>query len=233
MLQIKTFSPILFLNILLFLFFTSCTQQDNSQWIETIENDKITTDRIKRAFDTEIEYLSRQQSIEKNNLIEIINKDVDELEDQLKPIHQKFQKKNFYNTYKSMLIVKNAAEKTGFSNRPDIKDIIEYVRTQTISQLYLQEEIEKRIKISDEDANKECQNLRNKDPRFKVLTIDKCIMVARGYLKNELSNREFQYTLDKIKERLVYKTNDKFDIDEYLKNESDLKGAKTSTKPSN
>ncbi|MCB1143410.1 MAG: lipoprotein LipL31 [Leptospiraceae bacterium] len=211
---------LLFLSIVV----TSCSQ-DSSQWIESIENDKITVDRVKKAYDIEIEYFSRTQNIEKQNLIEIINKDIDELEEQLKPVHQKFQKKNFYENYKNMLIMKNAAEKTGFASRPDIKEVLDYYQNQALSQLYLQEEVEKRIKITDEDARNECKRLREEDQRFAALTLEKCIMIGKGYLKQRISANIFDNVLSKIKEKLVYKSNDKFDLDEYLKNDTDLKSS--------
>ena len=207
--------------LLLFIIF-NCNE-DNSQLIETIGGDKITTNRIKSAFETEIEYFSRMQNLEKKNLIEIINKDVDELDEQLKPIQQKFQKKNFYDNYRNSVIVRSAADKTGFSNRPEIKEIIKYIETQTIAQLYIQEEVEKKIKISDEDAQNECTRLRTTDKRFVSLPLDKCILIARGYLKSNQSQAEFQRVMERIKERVEINHNDKFDLDQYLKNEADLK----------
>ena len=107
--------------------------------------------------------------------------------------------------------------------------MIKYIENQTIAQLYLQEEIEKKIKISDEDAQNECTRLRGTDKRFVSLPLDKCIQIARGYLKSNQSQAEFQRVMERIKERVEIKHNDKFDLDAYLKNESDLK--ETDSKP--
>jgi len=222
-----------FLLISLFAFFlnlNSC-KEDNSQLIESIGSEKITTNVIKQAFETEIEYFSRVQNLEKKNLLEIINKDVEELDEQLKPIQQKFQKKNFYDNFRNAVIVRSAAEKTGFTSRPEIKDILKYIEGQTIAQLYIQEEIEKKIKISDEDAQNECSRLRGTDKRFASLPLDKCILIARGYLKSNQSNAEFQRVMERIKERVEIKHNDKFDLDQYLKNETDLKGPEVKQTP--
>jgi hypothetical protein len=208
--------------------FLNCNE-DNSQQIETIGGEKITTNKIKTAYETEIDYFSRMQNLEKKNLIEIINKDIDELDEQLKPIHQKFQKKNFYENHRNSLIFRSAADKSGFTSRPEIKEMIKYIENQTIAQLYLQEEIEKKIKISDEDAQNECTRLRTTDKRFVSLPLDKCIQIARGYLKSNQSQAEFQRVMERIKERVEIKHNDKFDLDAYLKNESDLK--ETDSKP--
>lgn len=211
------------ITILSLILLSQACNEDNSQLIETIGGEKLTTNKIKASYDTEIEYFSRVQSLEKKNLQEIINKDIDELDDQLKPIHQKFQKKNFYDNLRSVIIIKNAAEKTGFTARPEIKEILKYIEAQTIAQLYTQEEVEKKIKISDEDAQAECTRQRTQDKRFSALPLDKCIMIARGILKSELSRQEFPRVMEHIKEKVEIKHNDKFDLDQYLKNESDLK----------
>lgn len=223
---IKFFLPVIFLSIL-----SQACNEDNSQLIETIGGEKITTNKVKTAFETEIEYFSRVQSLEKKNLQEIINKDIDDLDEQLKPIHQKFQKKNFFDNFRSVTIIKNAAEKTGFTSRPEIKEILEYIQAQTIAQLYTQEEVEKKIKISEEDAQAECTKQRATDKRFAALPLDKCIMIARGILKSELSRQEFPRVMEHIKEKVEIKHNDKFDLDQYLKNESDLKEAPAAPQP--
>lgn len=217
--------------ILFSIFLSQACNEDNSQLIETIGGEKITTSKVKTAFETEIEYFSRVQSLEKKNLQEIITKDIDELDEQLKPIHQKFQKKNFFDNYRSVTIIRNAAEKTGFTTRPEIKEILDYIQAQTIAQLYTQEEVEKKIKISEEDAQAECTRQRGLDKRFAALPLDKCIMIARGILKSELSRQEFPRVMEHIKEKVEIKHNDKFDLDGYLKNESDLKESQSSPKP--
>jgi hypothetical protein len=225
-------SKLFFISILLFSQLLFNCNEDNSQHIESIGGEKITTNKIKIAFDTEIEYFSRMQNLEKKNLLEIINKDIDELDEQLKPIHQKFQKKNFYENHRNSLIFRSAADKSGFTSRPEIKEMIKYIENQTIAQLYLQEEIEKKIKISDEDAQNECTRLRETDKRFVSLPIDKCVQISRGYLKSNQSQAEFQRVMERIKERVEIKHNDKFDLDAYLKNETDLKEIESKTKQS-
>ena len=58
--------------ILFLIFIILNCNEDNSQLIETIGGEKITTNRIKSAFETEIEYFSRMQNLEKKNLIESV-----------------------------------------------------------------------------------------------------------------------------------------------------------------
>ncbi|MDX1961000.1 MAG: lipoprotein LipL31 [Leptospiraceae bacterium] len=200
--------------------FTSCNM-DSSQLIESLDGEKITTKRFETAYQTALESLSRSQNIEKKNLIEIVSKDIDEVEEQLKPINYQFQKSNFYDSYRNMLMAKLAADKAGFSSRADIKDIVTYLEMQTIAQLYITEEVEKKIKITDEAVKLECEKLRNRkdDPRYRALPIDRCMMVARSYLKGQETNKALPKVLERIKEEISIKKNEKFDLEQFLKSE--------------
>jgi len=113
-------------------------------------------------------------------------------------------------------MIKLAAEKSGFTSRQDIKDILDVMEMQTISQLYVQEQVEKKIKITDDEAKAECERLRAQNPKIVSMPIDKCIMLGRGNLKRIRSQEILPKVMERIKEEVVIKHNEKFDLDAYL-----------------
>lgn len=218
--------------ILILLAVNSC-DKDDSQLIESLDSEKLTVKKFQHAYETALEAFSRTQNIEKKNLMEIITTDVTELDRQLQPIHMQYQKKSFYESYRNMLMVKMAADKAGFTSRPEIKDILKYLEMQTVAQLYIAEEVEKKIKISEEDTQKECERLRAKDPRYKSLPVEKCLMFARAGLKAEETQNNLPKILERIKEGIAIKHNDKFDLDQFLKGDKSgsSSGSSDSSKP--
>ena len=203
-----------YLVILVSLFiFTAC---ENSPVIETINGDKITVKKFEESYNTAIESMSRMQNIEKKNLIEFIAKDINEVPEQFKGLNYQFKKKNFYENYKQMLITKSVADKDGFSKRPDIQAILKQIELQTITTLYIQEQVEKKIQITDEEAMGECERLRRENPGLANLTLDRCMLVGRGSLKEQKSKEVLPIVLERIKEGATIKHNEKFDLDAYL-----------------
>lgn len=199
--------------LLILLFFIGC---EESPVIETINGEKITVKKFEDFYGTAIESMSRMQNIEKKNLIEFIAKDINEVPDQFKSLNYQFKKKNFYENYKQMLITKSVAEKSGFAKRPDIQAILKQVEMQTITTLYIQEQVEKKIQISDEEAMAECEKLRKENGGLTNLTLDKCMMVGRGSLKEQRSKEILPRVLERIKEGVTIKHNEKFELDSYL-----------------
>ncbi|NCN10026.1 MAG: lipoprotein LipL31 [Leptospira sp.] len=202
--------------LLLTISFINCG--DDSQLIESLNGEKITVKRFETSYETAIETMSRMQNIEKKNLLEFISKDIDEVPEQFQPLNYQFQKKNFYENYRQMLMTKLAAEKNGFTSRPDIKEILEQVEMQTITQLFIQEQVEKKIKISDNEAKSECERLRSQNSQVSGMPIDKCIMLGRGNLKRVKSQEVLPKVMERIKEGVSIKHNEKFDLDGYLNN---------------
>lgn len=205
---------------------------DGSPWIETIDNYKITTKSFSTAYETALESMSRMQSIEKKNLLEFIEKDINEVPDRFKSLNFQFQKKNFYDNYRQMLIIKSVADKKGFTTREDIKEILKQVEMQTLSTLYIQEEVEKRIKISDDQAMAECIRLRQTSKEVAALPMDRCLLVGRGNLKQAESEKILPKIMERIKEEVAIKHNDKFDFDQYVKNETQKTTPSNQTPPS-
>ncbi|EMO54525.1 lipoprotein LipL31 [Leptospira noguchii] len=212
-------------------FFAGCG--DNSEVIETLDGNKITVNSFEDTYNVAIDAMSRVQNIEKENLLEFISKDIAEVPEQMKALNYQFQKKNFYDQYRDMMITTIAAEKDGFTKRDDIKKILKFQEMQIVSQLYVMHLVESKIKISEEEAMEECQKLRSKEPQISSLPIDRCILFARAKLKKDKSQEILPKVLERIKEQVAIKHNDKFDLDAFLKKkvgaEADKKESSSAT----
>lgn len=212
----------------IFITISTC-DNDDSTVIETLDGQKLTINKFNEAYNTAIESMSRLQNIEKKNLLEIISKNINDVDEPFKQLNLQFQKNKFYENYRTMLIVNMKAEKSGFKSRKEIKDILKQVEMQTVFQLYIQEQVEKKIKITEQDAEKECENLRQKDPRIKSLPLDRCIIIGRASLKQMQTESTIPKVLEMTKEEIAIKHNDKFDLDQYFSNEAPKQSTSTSS----
>lgn len=206
------------------IFFIACNQS-NSPVIEIIDNEKITLERFELDYDAALEAFSRQNNIEKKTLIEdIINKDPKELPKEMQSIHYQFQKHNFYeNFYRDMIIRAKAAEKSGFTSRPEIKRMLEFMRLQYISQIYFLEEFEKRFKVTEEEVRSECEQLRKNNVQLASRPLSDCLNYARASLKMKYIEENQAKIRERIKEGISIKRNENFDLEEYLKNQTQSK----------
>lgn len=200
----------------LFFVFSLVNCNDSSQVIETLDGNKVTVNDFKVAYETALESISRLQNIEKKTLHEFIEKEPNEVPSQFEELYYQLQKKNFYNTYRQMLMTKIVAQKKGFTTRPDIQETLKQVEMQTISQLYVAEEVEKRLKITDDQVKEECERLRKMDKNIATLTIDRCLSFARAQLKQNLSRDILPGIVQGIKEEVTVRRNENFDLDAYL-----------------
>lgn len=198
----------------LFTFLINCG--DTSPVIESLDGYKITVKEFETAYDTALDSISRLQNIEKKTLLEFVEKDIQEVPQQFQELNFQLQKKNFYQTYRQMLMTKLVAEKKGYFSRPDVQEVLKQVEMQTIAQMYVSEQVEKKIQITDEVAKNECERLRGVDKNIASLTIDKCLQFAKAQLKSTQTREQLPLVVERIKEEITIKRNDKFDLDAYL-----------------
>ncbi|MDZ4727200.1 MAG: lipoprotein LipL31 [Leptospira sp.] len=195
-------------------FFINCG--DTSPVIESLDGHKITVKEFETAYDTALDSISRLQNIEKKTLLEFVEKEIAEVPQQFQELNYQLQKKNFYLTYRQMLMTKLVAEKKGYYSRPDVQEVLKQVEMQTIAQMYVSEQVEKKIQITEQQAKSECERLRGLDKNIASLTIDKCLQFAKAQLKSAQTREQLPLVVERIKEEVIIKRNDKFDLDAYL-----------------
>ncbi len=200
---------------------------DGSPVIESIDGNKVTTASFETAYDTALDTLSRTQNIEKKNIIKFLTESEDKVPQGFLALRNEFKKRRFFENYRQMLVIKAAADKGGFSKRNDIKEILKFQEMQLISNMYITEQIESRIKITEQELEAGCKDLRTKYKQAEALTIEQCYDAVRAQIKGEKSKVVYQSVLDRIKEGVSIKHNDKFDLEKYLDQDFKFPGVKT------
>ena len=130
------------------------------------------------------------------------------------------QPENHYNQFRELVMISRVAEKEGFLDDPEIKEILELTRLQTIAQLYLGKKIrEKKYEVTEDEKIKACQELRKKEPeRMASLSASECLEVGEQFVRRQMMQVQSGIIEDDVKELATVKKNAQFDREEFLKN---------------
>lgn len=198
--------------------------KDRGKVIETIGKDTVTTEKFETYYSTYIEKISRLRNADKETLYKLMcNPEQIPPDPEIREMIAGLIPENNYERFREMKIVEQAARNEGFQDRPVIKEILEQVYLEALVSLYVQEKMQEKIKISETDKEQKCNDLRKERPdQMAGLTLDQCLKVAERFLKMETLQREYQKTMNEIKESVQIKKNNEFDRDSFLKNDIKL-----------
>ncbi len=198
--------------------------KDRGKVIETIGKDTITTAGFENYYATYIEKASRLANADKETLYRLMcNPNQIPPDPAVRDLIAGLVPENNYQKYREMKIVEQAAKSENFHERPVIKSILEQVYLETLVNLYVQEKLQEKIKISETEKEAKCNELRKEMPdRMAGLTLDQCLKVAEGFLKREIVQREYPRIMEGIKESVQIKKNNDFDRDNFLENDMKL-----------
>ena len=188
--------------------------------IETIGNHTITTKEFERYYEGYIEKTARMANAEKKTLIRFICNpdDIQRMPPEAQQALIMLNPEYNYSQYREMRIIEQRAMEEGFTDRPMVKEILEQVRLDALSKLYLMDKVEQNIKISEGQKEQRCQEIRERfGAQAAAMTIDDCLDYAEATLKQEIMKREFAKVRDEMKERVTIDVNDNFDKDAFLK----------------
>lgn len=198
--------------------------KDRGKVIETIGKDTITTDKFESYYSTYIEKASRLANADKETLYKLMcNPEQIPPDPAIRELIGGLIPENNYEKFRDMKIIEQAALNESFQDRPVIKEILEQVYMETLVNLYVQEKIQEKIKISETEKEQKCNDLRKERPdQMAGLTLDQCLKVAERFLKMEIVQREYPKIIEGIKESVQIKKNNEFDRDNFLKNDMKL-----------
>lgn len=198
--------------------------KDRGKVIETIGKDTITTDKFESYYSTYIEKASRLANADKETLYKLMcNPEQIPPDPAIRELIGGLIPENNYEKFRDMKIIEQAALNESFQDRPVIKEILEQVYMETLVNLYVQEKIQEKIKISETEKEQKCNDLRKERPdQLAGLTLDQCLKVAERFLKMEIVQREYPKIIEGIKESVQIKKNNEFDRDNFLKNDMKL-----------
>ncbi len=197
--------------------------QKQGDRIETIGSHKITTKEFEDYYSAYVEKASMFTGAEKETFAKYMcNPDL--IQNQMAAeLTEKLDPQNNYEEYRQMLIIQEVAQKEGFTEKPEIKEILRQVVLETTIRLYLQEKLEERIKISAEEKQTACEELRKQYPdRVGPLPLDDCLYMAEMSIKQNRMRMEEGKLRDEIRESIVIDKNKDFDREKFLTKELKL-----------
>ena len=187
--------------------------------IEEIGNYSITTHDFEDYYKTTLEMTTRLVNVDKKSIAEFIcDPDNPSHPSQAPEIASRMKPELSYKKYRDLRMVAEVAKLDGFSDRVVVKKIVELNKLEVVAQLYIQEKMEKYLKITRKQKEDKCEELRKRYPRrLGHVPYDKCIKYAESLLKVEIFKKYQPVLFEEIKERVTVKKNKKFDKDNYLK----------------
>ncbi len=178
--------------------------------METIGDRKIWTKDYETFYQTSMDLTGRMAGSGKEAISRLVCDESSPLSTALKP-------ENHYAQYRDTLIIAQVAKDEGFLDKTEVKLMMEQSRLQTIAQLYINEKIMQKVKISKEEKLKTCQELRAQEPsKMAPLSLEDCLDVAAGVLKRRRAKEKGAEILGEIKEQIAVKKNGSFNKDVYL-----------------
>ena len=196
---------------------------NDGEVIEEIGNYTITTEAFLREYSTSVEMATRVANAEKSTLYKLICNPSIAPSPEAQDMALRLQPKNSYQQFRDSKIVELVAREEGFMDRPVVKDIIDQMVRSSLVQLYLTEKIWEKIKISEQQKEAMCNELRQREPqRMGPLSLDDCLKVAEGVLKRREYQRRIPEVIEEIKEKISVRKNEDFDKDSFLENDIKL-----------
>ncbi|MCB1308407.1 MAG: hypothetical protein KDK30_09520 [Leptospiraceae bacterium] len=212
----KTKIPAIVLLLLTLPLVTAC---EEGEVIETIGNKTITTSDFENFYSTAIEQFVMKSGVDKASLFVWMCDPTKLPIEELRPGIRELRPESIFKSYHDVVIVEQVALSEGFDEDPLIKEILEQNRRQVLAQLYIQHELNRKIKITEEEKLELCQTLRERRPDvIGPLPLDTCKMIAEGELKKRYFFNETPNIINEIREKVQVQKNENFDLDEFLEN---------------
>lgn len=148
-------------NTIIALMFSSIFCKEQGVKIEQIGKENITTTKFETYYETYIEKASRLANAEKKTLFELMcNPEKVPNDPAVQEMILGLEPKNSYQKYREMKIIEQAAKTEGFDKKPIIKNILEQIMLETLVNLYIQEKMQGKIKVSDSQIEKKVPRIK-------------------------------------------------------------------------
>ncbi len=192
--------------------------------IEEIGGYAITTKDYEEYYGAYLEKASRIVNVEKKTLYQYVcNPPDSRANPMLADLVQGLNPPHNYRKYRDMRIIEQVARQSGFTDRPVVRQILDQVILETVAQLYLQEKMDERTKVSLEQKQQKCNELRKEFPdRMGPLPIERCLDYAGALLKREQQDKLYPEFVQEVKESVVIRRNNSFNKDDFLEKRVEL-----------
>jgi hypothetical protein len=214
---VKNFGLLITASTLLLLSVSACRKGEK---IEEIDSETVTTQDYNDYYSAYLNKIQYFAGIDRKTLSNMVcHPDQIPNDSAIQDLINKIFPENNFEEFHHMKIVAEVAKKEGFEDRPMIKGIMDQVALDSLIRIYMQDKINERIKITDEQINQQCQELRKQFPReMQSVSIERCREIAEVRLRKMSQKTEEEKLVSDIKDGANFKRNQKFDRNEYLKN---------------
>lgn len=172
---------------------------DSSNWVFKIDGKKYTENDLNSAYNGLISLVEMQLggTVTKEQLLEYIEAPEKASDPMMQQQLRGLQKENFLETYKQLILMQTEAEKSGFTDKKEVKSIMAMQNLQMLGNLYTFEKVDPAsISISEADATSYLEELRKQRPEVKRIPITQALELA----KQQIMQQEIQ------KRRLMLRT---------------------------
>ncbi|MDH4200005.1 MAG: hypothetical protein OEV66_06450 [Spirochaetia bacterium] len=209
-----------FIYVLIIGFIFQCSG-DNSTWIWKINGKKYTVNNFDDAYENYITLMAQQLQLSPEQLKSMVkNPEKSGLPEENIEMLKRLSKDNFPDQYKQLLLLNTEAEKKGFLKKKEIKSRLRFIEQFYIANLYLTEKSDaKNIEISDEEALKAWEMIRNSNPQARGIPLDKGLAATKQRLAMKKGFEKQQEFLKDILDTNPVQANPDFKLRDYVKSE--------------
>jgi hypothetical protein len=178
-------------------------------WLWKVNDKEYTVDYFKKDYESFIELMAWQMGVSKNVLKTYIGKG-DLLDDaKARMLMEQLSPEKFAESFLIISLLSRNAKDTGYLDKPENKMKSEFVQQYIMSQMYLNEVIEKiNIEIKDEDVEQAWVDERKKNPNLQSVPIEQGLIMLKQKMvhdKKEVLKSEF---IKSLKEKYNVKKSD-------------------------
>lgn len=202
----------------------SCNK-DSSPWVLKLEGRKITKKQFNAAYDGYLTMGKEQLQMMTGRRVsdQEFKKYVKNPEmlgnAELARVFTTFQKRNFLEQYKVMLLINQEAQKTGFLKNDKIRPRLDYLEKYFIANMFMMDKVGKEAaEISDQEAIKAWEVIKKQDARYRSVPLDQGMEMAKNQIMGQKAKMRQEELVNSLRDQYRIESNSDFDMDKFLSN---------------
>jgi len=217
--------------ILLAGFLANC-KGDNSPWIWKIDGKKYTLNDFDDAYENYINLMAQQLQLNPDQLKRMIKEpEKAGIPEENMEMLRKLSREYFPDQYKQLLLLNAEATKKGFTKKKEVQSRINFIQQFYVASLYMTDKAEvKESEVSDDEALKAWDMIRNTNPQMRNIPLDKGIAATKQRLAMRKAFERQQDAIKEIMESYPVQTNPDFKLKEHIRKTEAEEAKKTEDK---
>ncbi|MDH4262693.1 MAG: SurA N-terminal domain-containing protein [Spirochaetia bacterium] len=191
----------------------------SSPWVWKIDGKKYTVSDFDDAYENYINLMAQQLQLSPEQLKSMIkNPEKSGIPEENMEMLRKLSKDNFPDQYKQLVLLNVEAKKKGFTKKKEIQSRINFIQQFYTASLFMAEKAEvKADDVSDDEALKAWEMIRNSNPQMRTIPLDKGLAATKQRLAMKKAFDRQQESIKDIMEAYPIETNPDFKLKDYIK----------------